>query len=154
MIWLDLSAWIGGHSRQHPRISTTSLEYFMKSKKLTLILIGGALLGGISSGAFADGKYDGVGSAGQQQLRSPRAQGERVGADYDYPHVPVTTSRSRAEVGAELEQARAQGERVGADYDYPHVAVATSRSRAEVRADAAQNPTLHAVGGNNIYFGG
>jgi hypothetical protein len=134
---------------------TTSLEYFMKSKKLTLILIGGALLGGISSGAFADGKYDGgVGSTGQQQLRSPRAQGERVGADYDYPHMSVATSRSRAEVGAELEQARAQGERVGADYDYPHMSLATSRSRAEVQADAAQNPTLHVLGGNNVYFGG
>lgn len=107
----------------------------MKSNKLSLVIAAGALLVGITSGANADDQWSNSGSNWQEHIKS---------------------TKTRAEVIAELEQARAQGLlSVGEDPYYPSQPKATtSRSRAEVRAEAAQNPMFSGRSQDNLYFGG
>lgn len=93
----------------------------MKSTKVSTVIAVTALLAAIGSSAFADDRI--VGDAGTNWQ--------------DH----ITSTKTRAEVRAELEQARAQGLlSVGEDPHYPRQPVATtgSRSRAEVRAEAAE----------------
>ncbi len=106
----------------------------MKSKKAAVAIAVSTLLAAFGSNAFADDKYVGeLGSNWQDH---------------------ITSTKSRAQVVAELEQARASGMQVGADPFYPQiVATPTARSRTEVRAEAKQAAQNRSSDPGNLYFG-
>lgn len=106
----------------------------MKSKKIAVAIAVSALVAAFGSNAFADDKYVGeLGSNWQDH---------------------ITSTKSRAQVIAELEQARAKGMAVGADPFYPPTAVTpTTRSQAEVRAEANQAAQNMSSNPGNLYFG-
>lgn len=106
----------------------------MKSKKIFTAIAVSTLLTALGSSAFADDKYVGeLGSNWQDHIKS---------------------TKSRAQVVAELEQARANGMQVGADPFYPQiVATPTARSRAEVRAEAKQAAQNRSRDSGDLYFG-
>lgn len=77
-------------------------------------------------------------------------------AGYTPPAEGFVSSKSRAEVTAELQQARANGELSAKEYvDSADIKiVGTPRSREEVRAEAVQSARFHrAAGVNDLYFG-
>jgi len=107
----------------------------MKSKKMVLVIATAALFTGISTGAFANDKYNGeMGSNWQDHIQS---------------------TKTRAQVIEELKQARAQGMVVGGAEPFRReMPKATSNlSRAEVRAEAAQVVKNIHVDPSDIYFG-
>lgn len=66
------------------------------------------------------------------------------------------STKTRAEVVAELKQAQADGTLAAANSEYvvfPTMAD-TARSRAEVRAEAIESAKNHGSDKNDIYFGG
>lgn len=91
----------------------------MKSNKFSLSIVTGVVFAIAGSSAFASDKW----------------LGDRGDNWQDH----VVSTKTRAQVIAELKEARAQGLIVnGDDPHYPRLPVATStRSRAEVRAEAA-----------------
>lgn len=103
----------------------------MKSKKLMPAVAGLVLIAGMSSSAFADNKW--LGDHGSNWLEH------------------VQSTKSRAEVLAELDQARKDGSlRVGNGTTYPPQPTADNgRTRAEVQANRQGNRNF-----NSIYFGG
>lgn len=92
----------------------------MKSKKLSVVMAFGALFAVASTNVFASDKW--------------------LGDRGDNWEEHIKSTKSRAEVVAEMEQARAQGLlRQGDDPHYPATPVVTSsRSREAVRAEAAK----------------
>lgn len=91
----------------------------MKSKKISAFIAASAFLAALGSNAFADDKYVG-----------------QLGSNWQ-DH--VTSTKSRAQVTAELEQARAQGLVVGGEEPfYPKQPSATTKSRAQVIAELEQ----------------
>jgi hypothetical protein len=67
-------------------------------------------------------------------------------------HVNVPSTKTRAEVRAELEQANAEGRIAGGSEFVEHTRVASSKSRDEVRREAIQAARNHAD--RSLYFGG
>ncbi|MEC4722254.1 DUF4148 domain-containing protein [Noviherbaspirillum sp. CPCC 100848] len=108
----------------------------MKSKRLISAVAGLVLIAGMSSSAFADDKWQG--DQGSNWLEH------------------VQSTKSRAEVLAELEQARKDGSlRVGNGTTYPPQPTAVNgRTRAEVQAEAVQANRQGNRNINSIYFGG
>lgn len=109
----------------------------MKSNKLSIAIVTGLLLAAVGTGAFADDKTTGEGGTNWQDH--------------------ITSSKTRAQVVAELKDARAQGQLLkdgSFEYAYPRVVgMGNSRDRAQVRADAATANTASRSSHNNIYFG-
>ena len=117
----------------------------MKSKKISFVIVVGALVTAFGSTAFAQDMYgtftDETGNSGQDQIKS---------------------TKTRAQVMAELEQARAQGwdpaNQISGDpssqtWSSPGSVAKSTRSREEVRAEAQQaakgktsNPVYESVG--------
>jgi hypothetical protein len=62
----------------------------------------------------------------------------------------VQTTKTRAEVRAELEQAYRQGERFGSNEFVENVRVASTRSRDEIRAEAVQAAKANTARNNYI----
>lgn len=93
----------------------------MKSKKISIAITAAALFAALGSNAFADDKYVGeLGSNWQEHIAS---------------------TKSRAQVVAELEQARAQGLVVGGQEPFYPIQPATptdSKSRTQVVAELEQ----------------
>lgn len=106
----------------------------MKSKKISIVIAASTLLAALGSSAFADDKYNG-----------------ELGSNWrDH----ISSTKSRTQVVAELEQARANGQRVGASPYYPERTVTpTSRSAAEVRAEVNQAAQNSNSGPGSLYFG-
>jgi hypothetical protein len=75
---------------------------------------------------------------------------DRTGEYVDFSN--VQTSKTRAEVVAELNQARNQGYVVGGQEFTPVANVVSTRTRAEVRAEAIQAAKAN-KGTSSIYFG-
>lgn len=91
----------------------------MKSAKLSLSIAAGVLFAVAGSGAFASDKW--LGDQGDNWLEH------------------VKSTKTRAEVKAELKEAREQGLIMTGDTSYPpEPAVKSTRSRAAVRAEAAE----------------
>jgi hypothetical protein len=91
----------------------------MKSKKIFVAIAVSTFLATLGSSAFADEKYRGELASNWKEH--------------------ITSTKSRAQVIAELEQARANGQPVGASPFYPeHVVTPIRRSRAEVIAELEQ----------------
>lgn len=75
-------------------------------------------------------------------------------SEYATPHENFVSSKTRAEVKAELQQAYAEGALAQHD-GQDIVIVAGKRSRAEVRAEAIQSASNQRNGNaNGSYFGG
>lgn len=93
----------------------------MTSRKLSIAFVAGALLTAVGSGAFASDKW--LGDRGDNWLEH------------------VKSTKSRAQVIAELNEARAQGlvGYSGEETNYPKAPVVKStRSRSDVQAEAAE----------------
>ncbi len=91
----------------------------MKSTKLYAAISIGALFAVLSSGAFADDKYNGELDFNSQD--------------------PIVSTKTRAQVIEELKQAQAQGQYQQPEYvEFKHVMPHSALSRAEVRAEAIQ----------------
>ena len=67
-------------------------------------------------------------------------------------HLNVPTTKTRAEVRAELEQAQAAGTLAGNSEFVEHIHVASGKTREEVRGEAVQAARNQA--GRSLYFGG
>ncbi|HYD61395.1 MAG TPA: DUF4148 domain-containing protein [Noviherbaspirillum sp.] len=67
-------------------------------------------------------------------------------------HLNVPTTKTRAEVRAELEQAHAAGRLAGNSEFVEHIHVASSKSREDVRGEAVQAARNQT--GRSLYFGG
>ena len=82
------------------------------------------------------------------------ALADGYGAYVDFSN--VVSTKTRAEVVAELKQAQADGTLAANDNEYPVVAplAGNSRSRAEVRAEAVQSVKNQGADAKNTYFGG
>ncbi|MEC4718114.1 DUF4148 domain-containing protein [Noviherbaspirillum sp. CPCC 100848] len=108
----------------------------MKAKQLMISAMTGlVLISGMTTSAFADDKW--LGNRGSNWLEH------------------VQSTKSRAEVRAEVEQARKDGTlRVSNSADYPQPpATANTRTRAEVRAEAVQANRNGDPAFDSIYFG-
>ncbi len=104
----------------------------MKSKKAAVAIAVSTLLAAFGSNAFADDKY--VGELGSNWR--------------DH----ITSTKSRAQVIAELKQARANGMQVGADPFYPRLPETSTKSRAQVVAELEQaRANGMAVGADPFY---
>lgn len=91
----------------------------MKTNKFFLAIAFGALSTTLGAGAFANDKW--LGERGDNWLEH------------------IQSTKTRAEVMAELEEARAQGLLTIRDSEYPVLPAATStRSRAEVQIEASE----------------
>ncbi|MFC7516684.1 DUF4148 domain-containing protein [Herbaspirillum sp. GCM10030257] len=108
----------------------------MKSKKLAFGIVSLVLSVGASTGALADNKW--VGNSGSNWLEH------------------VQSTKTRAEVIAELEQARKNGlVTVGEEPGYPRQPTFKSgKTRAEVQAEAARASREWRAGIESTYFGG
>lgn len=108
----------------------------MKSTKLAFGIVSLILSVGASTGALADNKW--VGSSGSNWLEH------------------VQSTKTRAEVIAELEQARKNGlVTVGEEPGYPRQPTFKSgKTRAEVQAEAASASKERRASVDGIYFGG
>lgn len=91
----------------------------MKSNKFSQFITTGVLFAVVSSGAYANDNW--------------------IGDQGDNWYERIVSTKTRAQVLAELKEAREQGLIVNGETDYPPLPVAKStRSRAEVRAEAAK----------------
>jgi Domain of unknown function (DUF4148) len=83
--------------------------------------------------------------------------GSVMAGDTDYPYVDhsnVVSSKTRAEVIAEIAQARADGTLAVGDTTYPRApAITKSKTRAEVRAELDQYQKAHPYGDESLYRG-
>ncbi|MDR7379866.1 hypothetical protein J2X19_004562 [Rhodoferax ferrireducens] len=70
-------------------------------------------------------------------LASVAATSAFAGNDNNYPQLSVTSTKSRADVQAELAQARQDGSLLSFNNDkqYPKIDAASTKTRAEVRAE-------------------